>query len=317
MDERTAFAHDVAMGVARHLPEHLARERIDAVFADQLNLGAVLTAMSLGLPTATISTTPPFMRPEIPDWPARIPTDELRASLGLVASDENSLRQGISKTVHLLPWLAPMDVAPAPPQAVHIGLLTPDAHDGAGAVAPLTGRPRVLVSVSTNPMGSFATTAAQRVLEAAVAALDALDVEGFVSVGSHADLSRLTGSDHVHVERVLDHAALVPTTSVFVTHGGWGSASRALAHGVPMVAIPTELDQPAVSRLLEKLGVSVTLKHEAISVEVLRDAIASVLAPDSSQRRAAATYAALGRDLPPPARAGADAILAAFYGKRK
>jgi UDP:flavonoid glycosyltransferase YjiC (YdhE family) len=65
---------------------------------------------------------------------------------------------------------------------------------------------------------------------------------------------------------------------VFVTHAGMGSCTEGLWYGVPMVAIPQAVDQPANADQLEAIGVGRHLPADPPSAAEIRDAILEVAA---------------------------------------
>jgi UDP:flavonoid glycosyltransferase YjiC (YdhE family) len=103
---------------------------------------------------------------------------------------------------------------------------------------------------------------------------------------------------------ILDRAALV------VTHGGHGTAMRALRHGVPMIVIPgLAHDQATIAALMEEGGVGLAMPGDATfgaagsgnavptsredSVEALRQAAEKILATPSYRQQARARAAML------------------------
>lgn len=64
---------------------------------------------------------------------------------------------------------------------------------------------------------------------------------------------------------------------VFVTHGGMNSVSEALVFGTPMVVIPFVSDQPVNARCVEKLGAGKKLEYSAVSKNVLKEKVFSVI----------------------------------------
>jgi UDP:flavonoid glycosyltransferase YjiC (YdhE family) len=63
---------------------------------------------------------------------------------------------------------------------------------------------------------------------------------------------------------------------VFVTHAGMGSCTEGLWYGVPMVAIPHAVDQPANPDQLEAIGVGRHLRSDPPNPGEIRDAILAV-----------------------------------------
>jgi len=58
--------------------------------------------------------------------------------------------------------------------------------------------------------------------------------------------------------QILAHSS----TGGFVSHCGWNSVLESLKFGVPIVAVPMQLDQPPNARLVEEVGVGVEVERE-------------------------------------------------------
>ncbi|CAN0920269.1 UDP-glucosyltransferase 29 [Linum grandiflorum] len=63
----------------------------------------------------------------------------------------------------------------------------------------------------------------------------------------------------------------------FVSHCGWSSVMESMWYGVPIVAMPMQLDQPLNARLLEEIGVGVEVKREGRSGKVDRKEVGKVI----------------------------------------
>ncbi|XP_047331708.1 beta-D-glucosyl crocetin beta-1,6-glucosyltransferase-like [Impatiens glandulifera] len=58
--------------------------------------------------------------------------------------------------------------------------------------------------------------------------------------------------------RILVH----PNIGGFVSHCGWGSTMEAMTFGIPIVAIPMNIDQPMNARLVEEIGVGLEVNRD-------------------------------------------------------
>jgi UDP:flavonoid glycosyltransferase YjiC (YdhE family) len=212
-----------------------------------------------------------------------IPTQALRAALGLVADARNSLHQGISPRGALLPWTAEFDAGRAAPGEVHVGPLLWDAASSDRCTF------EVLVSISTSPHAQL-RQALLRFLEHALAALADLPHRAVLTVG---DMVLPPGAvpAHVEVRGHVEHGPLMNGLKLFVHHGGWGSIGRCLRAGVPMLIVPFERDQPANAFRCERLGLASVVPHRSSS-DALRDHMRALLDPASPQRRAIQSYSA-------------------------
>jgi MGT family glycosyltransferase len=82
--------------------------------------------------------------------------------------------------------------------------------------------------------------------------------------------------DGVQLRASVPQPAVLRTADAFVTHAGMGSCTEGLWYGVPMVAIPQAVDQPANADQLERIGVGRHLRNDPPSASEIRDAILDV-----------------------------------------
>jgi UDP:flavonoid glycosyltransferase YjiC (YdhE family) len=59
--------------------------------------------------------------------------------------------------------------------------------------------------------------------------------------------------------KILEH----PSIGGFVSHCGWSSVMESMKLGVPIIAVPMQLDQPINARLVAEVGVGVEVKRDA------------------------------------------------------
>jgi UDP:flavonoid glycosyltransferase YjiC (YdhE family) len=76
---------------------------------------------------------------------------------------------------------------------------------------------------------------------------------------------------------------VLPHADLLVTHAGLGSVVAALAHGVPMVALPLDREQPENARALVRMGAGVALAPDTPADEI-RAAAAEQLRRSTSPR---------------------------------
>lgn len=136
-----------------------------------------------------------------------------------------------------------------------------DATDGTGKVpawmAALGTRPVVYVGLGT-VMNRW-----HGLLERVVRDVRDLDADVVVTTGPGLDPSSLGEQpDNVRVERYVPLTVLLPRCDVVVCHAGWGTTIAALAHGLPVVAIPLGADGPRTAERCEEAGLGRTVDHE-------------------------------------------------------
>ncbi|MBV8953587.1 MAG: glycosyltransferase family 1 protein [Solirubrobacterales bacterium] len=92
---------------------------------------------------------------------------------------------------------------------------------------------------------------------------------------------------NVHVERWLPLAPLLRRCDAVLCHAGTGTTLAALAAGLPMVLVPQGADQFDNARACERAGAARVLLPGEVTADSIKDAVRSVLAPDSPERAAA------------------------------
>jgi UDP:flavonoid glycosyltransferase YjiC (YdhE family) len=155
-------------------------------------------------------------------------------------------------------WIGPVfeDVAPTD--------WTPDGR---------ADTPLVLVSFSSGPAWDQ-TSRIQRTI-------DGLAGAGFrvvVTTGT-VDPARLrVPSPAVTVVNQIPHGAVLPHATAVVTHGGHGTLTAALAHGLPVVAIPNlAADQPALAERTAELGAGIHLHDDEATSASIAQAVRTVI----------------------------------------
>ena len=136
-----------------------------------------------------------------------------------------------------------------------------------------------------------------------LAGLRQLPVNVLVTLGHQIHPAELGAQPaNVHIERYLAQADVLPHCDLVVFHGGSGTLTGALAHGLPMVLLPMGADQPANAHRCDALGLGVNLEAISATPADVRDAAASVLA-DPAYRQAAQRLQAEIAALHEPAKA--------------
>lgn len=138
-----------------------------------------------------------------------------------------------------------------------------------GPVVPAESAPArgnaILVSLSTNTMpGQHAVL--QRALEGA----GSLGRPVIVTTGPAIDAASLRIPPGAEVHRVLPHAEAMRRCALVIGHGGHGTTTTALAHGLPLVMLPLHpmIDQPMVARAVQDAGAGLALPKRAPSARI-------------------------------------------------
>jgi MGT family glycosyltransferase len=84
-------------------------------------------------------------------------------------------------------------------------------------------------------------------------------------------------SPNVQVERYIPQSLLLPYCDLLVTQGGSGTMMDPVSHGLPMVMIPIEADQPENCLRCAELGVARVLERGERTAQAIRDAVRDIL----------------------------------------
>jgi MGT family glycosyltransferase len=128
------------------------------------------------------------------------------------------------------------------------------------------------------------------------AALDGLADEPFTVVATvpAGDPARFSPPANAHVVRFLPHGPVLERAICAVTHGGMGATQKALAHGVPVCAVPFGRDQLEVARRVEVAAAGSRLAAGRLRPDRLRDKVHEAIAQTAGAQRIAAAFTAAG-----------------------
>ncbi|MEO7261320.1 MAG: glycosyltransferase [Jatrophihabitantaceae bacterium] len=90
---------------------------------------------------------------------------------------------------------------------------------------------------------------------------------------------------------------LLPELDAVVCHGGMGTVTEALTHGVPLVVAPIRHDQPAVAAQVARAGAGIAVSFSSASAAELGSAVTAVLtepAYRAAAHRVAESFTAAG-----------------------
>lgn len=192
--------------------------------------------------------------------------------------------------------LAQLDSTPTVdwPNIRHGGpILTDDSRAVPAALPWDAADPTPLVVVS------FSTAVAQGSVGKLQRTLDAfaeLPVHLVATCAAGVDPAELRVPGNAHVLRFATHEPLMARAALVVTHGGHGTAMRALKHGLPIICLAGQaddqpgvaaLDQPRIAALIEERGLGRALDADAAAREI-RAAAQAVLDDPSYAVRARA-----------------------------
>lgn len=147
--------------------------------------------------------------------------------------------------------------------------------------------------------------AARSWVAAAIAALANEPVQVVATLPTDDIPDRLPGN--VRVEQYLPHSWVLPHAACIVCHAGPAITQKALAAGVPVVAVPFGLDRVEVARRVEVAGAGVMLPGRRLTPERLRTAVRDALRCKPGAERIAAAFRRSG------AAAAADSLEALLH----
>ena len=79
--------------------------------------------------------------------------------------------------------------------------------------------------------------------------------------------------DNVHIERYIPQGLLLPHCDLVITHAGFSTVAATLSHGLPMVTIPIDADQPVNAQRCAALGVAEVIEYGHRTPESIRESV--------------------------------------------
>ncbi|WAC55262.1 glycosyltransferase [Gordonia sp. SL306] len=193
-------------------------------------------------------------------WNKGVPAlNSVRASYGLPPVQEFFDQVHLARK-HLVLTSAEFDFpAQMPLHVRYVGAVLDDpAWTSATPWTPPAGDgPLILVALSSTFQDQ--TSCLQRVIDG----LAGLPVRGYVTTGPAVDPGMLTAADNVTVVEAAPHSQVLPHADVVITHAGHGTVVRALAAGVPVLALPHGRDQADNAVRISTRGAGITLSRKA------------------------------------------------------
>jgi MGT family glycosyltransferase len=181
-------------------------------------------------------------------------------------------------------------VAPRLPENVrYVGPRLLDPVWSEGWAPPPGDAPLVLVGLSSTFQDQLPLL--RRVTEA----LGRIDVRGVVTTGPAIDPADVPAPPNVTVVRSAPHREVLRHAAAVVTHAGHGTTMKALAAGVPVVAVPMGRDQLEVAVRLVARGAGVRVSPRAGAAK-LAAAVQRVLDRPEHRHAAQRLAAAIGEE---------------------
>lgn len=173
----------------------------------------------------------------------------------------------------------------------YVGFLLWEASNGLPEYINQPGDPWALVTLSTAPQREEFTLA-----RSALQALTDQPVRTLLTLptGDYAEeLGDIPGN--VTLAGFIPHTPVLERSSIVVSHAGHGLVSKALFHGVPMVLLPWDRDQPGVAARAQRLGVARVVPRPDVSPDTVGQAVAAVFNKPEYRETAARVSSRLKR----------------------
>jgi UDP:flavonoid glycosyltransferase YjiC (YdhE family) len=287
---RTIWMND---GLADDLTAVLARSPADMVIVDCMLAGILAKSHRFGVPTAVLVHS---LFASVLDMRDTLLTmgNRLRVEAGLPALDAAAM-QWERKDLVLVATLREFDgITDDPaPHVRYVGpvferqLMPPDWR------LPWDRddqRPLVVTSFSTMP-GQTSPARLQQVLDS----LESLPLHILLATGPFPP-EILTVPPNAAVFGCIPHMVILPHAALAINHAGHGSVMAALAHGVPLVCMPSlGADQDIIARRVEALGAGIAIHGQARANE-LRSAVEQMMAVPAYRVAAERMAMLIGRE---------------------
>lgn len=265
------FGRRIARERAADLLPLCAEWRPDLLVCEELDFGAMVAAERLALRHATVLVIAAgsFVRPEF----VAAPLNEVRAEHGL--SPDPALAMP-SRHLVLSPfppsYRDPAFPLPATAHSLRLRTRHPPRRSSPSPTIHFT-------------LGTIYNAESGDLFQRVLAGLRELPANLVVTVGRDVDPAELGPQPaRVRIERYVPQAELLPGCQLVVSHGGSGTVTHALAHGLPMVLTPMGADQPQNAARCESLGVARVLDAMTVTPSAVREAALQVW-EDASYRR--------------------------------
>lgn len=280
-------------GLADDLTAVLAREPADMVVVDCMLAGILANSPRFGVPTAVLVHSLFASVLEVRDALVTM-GNRLRVEAGLPALDAAAMKWE-HKDLVLVTTLREFDgVTDDPaPNVRYVGPVferQPTPPDWRLPWDHDDPRPFVLASFSTMP-GQTSPATLQLVLDA----LESLPLRVLLATGPFSP-EILTIPPNAAVFGYVPHTAVLPHAALAINHAGHGSVMAALAHGVPLVCMPTlGADQGIIAGRVEALGAGKVIPGQ-VGANELRSAVEQVMATPAYRVAAQRLGRLIGRE---------------------
>lgn len=109
-----------------------------------------------------------------------------------------------------------------------------------------------------------------------IAAFGNSDMNVILSVGNRTEPAQLGDiPKHIRIEQTVNQIEVLQQADIFITHCGMNSVSEALLYGVPLILFPQTSEQRGVAYRVKEMGAGIYLKENSVSA--IREAVEAIL----------------------------------------
>jgi UDP:flavonoid glycosyltransferase YjiC (YdhE family) len=258
--------------------------RPDVLVREVAEFGACVAAEVLDIPHASVRSNTMLSADSARELVAE-DMARLRSFYDLPPDPDDNM---LFRFLHLAfepPGFGDQNRAPAP--TAH--LLRPVPFSSSGEeplpdwIERLSDRPVVYAT-----LGTVFNSRTPGLFEAIIDGLRDEPIELVLTVGRDrdpTDFGRQPGN--VHIERYIPQSLLLPHCDLVITHAGFSTLAAALSHGLPIVSIPIDADQPVNAERCVALGVAEVIAAARRTPESIRETTLKVLRNPSYRQNAA------------------------------
>jgi UDP:flavonoid glycosyltransferase YjiC (YdhE family) len=287
----TGFTDRIARARATKIIRLAAAWQSDLIVCDEADFGGMLAAERIGVPHAVvlINASGSFGRTEVVAPALR----RVRRDLSLDPDGVESMLRG-RLTLNPFPpsFRDPRFPLPEPSASFRPEPIVASDAAVPASIEGLSGdRPTIYVT-----LGTIFPAESGDLFPRLLTAIGGLEVNAVVTVGRELDPARFGPQpDRIVVERFVPQDLILPRCDLVVNHAGSGSILGAIAHGLPIVALPLGADQPWNADRIEALRLGVVLDAITATPDDLAAAIGAALSDAAMRDQAAAMRGELER----------------------
>jgi UDP:flavonoid glycosyltransferase YjiC (YdhE family) len=252
----------------------------DVIVREVAEFGGCIAAEVLGIPHASVRSNTMLSSDSARDLVAEQMTG-LREVYNLEPDPDAEM---LFRYLHLA-FEPPGFSDPAQPPVRTAHLLRPVSFSASGEdalptwVSHLPDRPTVYAT-----LGTVFNTRTPGLFEAILEGLREEPVNLILTIGRDRSADDFgLQPDNVHIECYIPQSLLLPHCDLVITHAGFSTVAATLSHGLPMVVIPIDADQPVNAQRCTALGVAELIEYEHRTPESIRESIRTVLDNPSYQ----------------------------------